>query len=67
MTAGKTNYKRTYNFTISIKADDIYEAQAKAKELFGEKIFNEEVSWEQVPKPPKTVEPLKRDEFSVEL
>lgn len=44
----KSKVLKQFEFTVTIKAADIFEAQNRAKELFGEKILEEEVSWTQV-------------------
>lgn len=48
---------RQFEFTVTIKAADILEAKEIAKNLFNEKIFEEEVSWEQVYKRKKEIIP----------
>jgi negative regulator of genetic competence, sporulation and motility len=39
---------RQFEFTLNIEAEDIFKAQKKAKEFFGEKMYEEKISWVQV-------------------
>ena len=44
----KTKLKKQFQFSIIIEADDILEAKQKAIDIFGLKVFEEEVFWQQV-------------------